>query len=90
MACLHIVGSIVIKTADAGVLVSTTVALYESCLWTEPVVTNIAIGDLATSPLRVHPDSLTMHSTRQRTLGNFPGHGSLTSIELSSYFSDTF
>ena len=36
------------------------------------------------------PRSLTVHSTDLRTLSNFPGSGSLTSIDSSCYFSDTF
>ena len=83
MALLHMVGSFPTLTADAYILVSTTLALYDSCLWIEPMVTNIDISHLPTSPLRVHPDSFTLHSTRLRTLGNFPGHGSLTPIDSS-------
>ena len=64
MARLDKVGSVATQTADANVLVSTTLALYDSCLWIEPMGTNIAIGHLPRSPLRVHPDSLTVHSTR--------------------------
>ena len=45
---------------------------------------------LANKSFESSPDSLTVHSTRLRTLGNFPGHGSLTSIDSSRYFSDTF
>ena len=36
------------------------------------------------------PDSLTVYTTSLRTQGNFPGHGSLTSIDSSRYLSDTF
>ena len=53
------------------VLVSTTLALYDSCLWIEPMGTNIAIGHLPTSPLKVHPDSLTVHITRLRLWATF-------------------
>ena len=45
---------------------------------------------LANQSFESTPDSLTVHSTRLRTLGNFPGHGSLTNIDSSCYFSDTF
>ena len=45
---------------------------------------------LANQSFESTPDSLTVHSTRLRTLDNFPGHGSLTSTDLSRYFSDTF
>ena len=45
---------------------------------------------LANQSFESTTDSLTMHSTCLRTLDNFPGHGSLTSIDSSSYFSDTF
>ena len=44
---------------------------------------------LANQSFESTPDSLTVHSTRLQTLGNFPGHGSLTSIDSSCYFSDT-
>ena len=58
MARLHMVGSVVTWTATAVILVSTTLALYDSCLSIEPMVTNIAIGHLPTSPLRVLPTLL--------------------------------
>ena len=45
---------------------------------------------LANQSFESTPDSLTVHSTRLWTLGNFPGHRSLTSIDSSCYFSDTF
>ena len=45
---------------------------------------------LANQSFECTPHSLTVHSTRLRTLGNFPGHRSLTSIDSSCYFSDTF
>ena len=45
---------------------------------------------LANQSFESTPHSLTVHSTRLRTLGNFPGHRSLTSIDSSCYFSDTF
>ena len=45
---------------------------------------------LANQSFESTADSLTMHSTRLQSLSNFPGHGSLTSIDLSCYFSDTF
>ena len=71
MARLHMVGSVATQTADADVLVSTTLALYDSCLWIEPMGKNIAIGHLPTSPLRVHPGSLTVHSTPLRLWATF-------------------
>ena len=71
MARLHMVGSVATYTADADVLVSTTLALYDSCIWIEPMGTGIAIGHLPTSPLRVLPDSLTVHSTRLRLWATF-------------------
>ena len=45
---------------------------------------------LAIQSFESSPDPLTVHSTSLRTLGNFPGYGSLTSIDWSCYFSDTF
>ena len=45
---------------------------------------------LANQSFESATDSLTVHSTRLGTLGNFPGHGSLTSIDSSCYLSDTF
>ena len=44
---------------------------------------------LANQSFESSPNSLTVHSTRLRTLGNFPGQESLTSIDSSRYFSDT-
>ena len=38
---------------DAFILVSTTLPLYDSCLWIEPMVTNIAFRHLPTNPLSV-------------------------------------
>ena len=52
------VGSIATQTADASILVSTTLALHDSCLWIVPMVTNTPIGHLPTSPLRVLPTLL--------------------------------
>ena len=45
---------------------------------------------LANQSFESTTESLTVHSTRLRTLGNFPGHGSLTSIYSSRYFGETF
>ena len=45
---------------------------------------------LANQSFESSPDSLTVHSTRLQTLSNFPDHQSLTSIDMSRYFSDTF
>ena len=45
---------------------------------------------LANQSFESTTNSLTVHSTRLRTLGNFPGHGSLSNIYSSRYFSDTF
>ena len=58
MARLHMGGSVATQTADGFILVSTTLALYDSCLWIEPMVTNIAIGHLPTSLLTALPTLL--------------------------------
>ena len=44
---------------------------------------------LANQSFESTTDSPTLHSTRLWTPGNFPGHGSLTIIDSSFYFSDT-
>ena len=90
MARLRMVGSVATYTADA---------VYSSLNYSG--ITRLLSMDrtngyepsyrsLANQSFESTPDSLTVHSTRLRTLGNFPGHGSLTSIDSSRYFSDTF
>ena len=44
---------------------------------------------LANQCLESSPNSLTMHSSRQGTLSNYPGLGSQTIIDSPGYFSDT-
>ena len=58
IARLHMVGSVATRTANASILVSTIMTLYDSWLWIVPMVTNTAIRQLPTSPLRVLPTLL--------------------------------
>src|ERR1700760_1310186 len=90
MACLRMVGSV----ATLGCIYSDSSLNYSGIIRLLSIDrTNgyeHSYQSLANQSFESTPDSLTVHSTLLRTLGIFPGQGSLTSIDSSRYFSDTF